>query len=216
MATPPEQLKRRLLLEPDRLDGWISRFEKRHGTARATVLAGQLRLDAEDGSWAELAAPYGRHLALPSAESLTSSLSAPDQWGMILARKGGFGIARIEGARLVESKVGKRHVQGRSAAGGTSQQRFARRRANQAQAAYDAAADYAVRIIGDREMLVVTGGDRVALDEVLSHPRLQRLQVVGERLDVPDPRQSVLLDAIIRAGWITVVVANAATGVSQG
>ena len=48
----------------------------------------------------------------------------------------------------MESKVGQRHVQGRTKAGGQSQQRFARRRDNQARAAYEAAAEHAARILG--------------------------------------------------------------------
>ena len=78
----------------------------------------------------------------------------------------------------VESKVGQRHVQGRTKAGGQSQQRFARRRDNQARQAYEAAADHAARILGGlpRGSLVVTGGDHAAVDEVLADPRLSGLE----------------------------------------
>ena len=71
-------------------------------------------------------------------------------WGVLLVRKGGFAVARLAAERLVESKVGQRHVQGRTKAGGQSQQRFARRRDNQARQAYEAAADHAARILGER------------------------------------------------------------------
>ena len=71
----------------------------------------------------------------------------PPAWGVLLVRKGGFAIARLRGDDLVESKVGQRHVQGRTKAGGQSQQRFARRRDNQARAAYEAAAEHAARIL---------------------------------------------------------------------
>ena len=66
---------------------------------------------------------------------------------MLLVRKGGFAVARLAGDRFVESKVGQRHVQGRTKAGGQSQQRFARRRDNQARQAYEAAAEHAARIL---------------------------------------------------------------------
>ena len=72
-------------------------------------------------------------------------------------RKGGFAVARLEHGRLADSKVGQRHVQGRTKAGGQSQQRFARRRDNQARAAYEAAADHCARILGGALALVVTG-----------------------------------------------------------
>ena len=66
---------------------------------------------------------------------------------MLLVRKGGFAVARLAGDAIEESKVGQRHVQGRTKAGGQSQQRFARRRDNQARQAYEAAADHAARIL---------------------------------------------------------------------
>ena len=69
---------------------------------------------------------------------------------MLLVRKGGFAVARLAATRLVEHKIGQRHVQGRTKAGGQSQQRFARRRDNQARQAYEAAADHAARILGGR------------------------------------------------------------------
>ena len=66
---------------------------------------------------------------------------------MLLVRKGGFAVAPPARLRIAESKVGQRHVQGRTKAGGQSQQRFARRRDNQARQAYEAAADHAARIL---------------------------------------------------------------------
>ena len=47
----------------------------------------------------------------------------------------------------IASKVGSGYVQGRTKAGGWSQQRFARRRANQAHALWNDAADVAARIL---------------------------------------------------------------------
>ena len=110
---------------------------------------------------------------------------------MLLVRKGGFAIARVEHARVVESKVGQRHVQGRTKAGGQSQQRFARRRANQARDAYEAAAGHAARILEGVD-LVVAGGDRGAVTEVLTDARLSDVRVVGGWHAVPDPRRAVL------------------------
>src|SRR5262249_9142754 len=66
---------------------------------------------------------------------------------------------------LVSSKVGTRLVHGRSAAGGQSQQRFARRRENQAASAIGAAADTAVKVLvpyAERLDAVGVGGDRRA------------------------------------------------------
>jgi hypothetical protein len=71
--------------------------------------------------------------------------------GVLLVRLGGFAAGVFAGSppRLVSSKTGSRLVYGRSAAGGTSQQRFARRRENQAASALAAAADTAERWPGE-------------------------------------------------------------------
>ncbi len=128
---------------------------------------------------------------------------------MLLVRKGGFAVARLAGETVVESKVGQRHVQGRTKAGGQSQQRFARRRDNQARAAYEAAADHAARILGGSVGLVVTGGDHSAVETVLSDRRLEHLRVVPPWLAVPDPRRSVLEQAVADAASVRVEVRNA-------
>ncbi|HEY0642070.1 MAG TPA: acVLRF1 family peptidyl-tRNA hydrolase, partial [Nocardioides sp.] len=109
---------------------------------------------------------------------------------------------------MVEHKIGQRHVQGRTKAGGQSQQRFARRRDNQARQAYEAAADHAARILGGVGT-AVTGGDHAAVDAVLTDPRLASLAVVGPWLAVPDPRRAVLDRAIADAESIEVEVTNA-------
>jgi peptide subunit release factor 1 (eRF1) len=88
-------------------------------------------------------------------------------------------------------------VHGRSAAGGQSQQRFARRREGQARVALAAAADTAAAVLLPAVSTldaVVLGGDRRAADEVLTDGRLAPLLplVVAARLDVPDPRLKVL------------------------
>ncbi|MCB0908473.1 MAG: hypothetical protein KDB63_15290, partial [Nocardioidaceae bacterium] len=132
----------------------------------------------------------------------------PLGWGVLLVRKGGFAVARLAGDRLEEHKVGQRHVQGRTKAGGQSQQRFARRRDNQARRAFEAAADHAVRILGATRP-VVAGGDRAALTEVLADPRLRSVVVVGPWLAVPDPRRKELDAAVVDAQALAVEVTNA-------
>ena len=130
---------------------------------------------------------------------------------MLLVRKGGFAIARLHGPEIVESKVGRRHVQGRTKAGGQSQQRFARRRGNQARVAFEAAADHAARIL-ERVDVVVTGGDHAAIEAVLADRRLARLDVVPPFLATPDPRRAVLEQAVVDAGCVAVTVVNVESG----
>ena len=56
---------------------------------------------------------------------------------------------------------------------------------------------------------VVVGGDRPAVEEVLTDARLRRLTVHEPWLDVPDPRRGVLDDAALRAASALVRVVNA-------
>ena len=128
---------------------------------------------------------------------------------MLLVRKGGFAVARLRGEALVGSKTGQRHVQGRTKAGGQSQQRFARRRGNQARQAYEAAAEHAVRLLDGLTGPLVTGGDHAAVTEVLADPRLPADRVVPPWLPVPDPRRGVLEQAVRDAASVRVEVENA-------
>jgi hypothetical protein len=131
--------------------------------------------------------------------------------GLLLVRRGGYAVGVAEGDVLVDSKVGSRYVQGRTKAGGWSQQRYARRRDAQARSAFGAAAEAAARILAPRAADlegVVTGGDHAAVSTVLGDPRMRALGEVptGRFLDVPDPRQRVLEDAVRRARAVAVDV----------
>ena len=197
-----------VLVPPARWARWVANFEGRHGVTALNVVDGALRGAADDGSHFTARLPFDTpYDGEPGAADFAQSATPPAEWGVLLVRKGGFAIGRLQGERLVESKVGQRHVQGRTKAGGQSQQRFARRRDNQARAAYEAAADHAVRIL--RPGPLVTGGDHQAVEEVLSDPRLRRMRPTTHWLAVPDPRRGVLEEAVRDAGSIRVDVTNA-------
>ena len=192
-----------------RLTRWVDNFTVRHGVTTLSLVDGSLAGRAEDGSLFTATAPFGRpHDGPAEVAAFVAACAPPADWGVLLVRKGGFAVARLAGERTVESKTGQRHVQGRTKAGGQSQQRFARRRGNQARAAYEAAAEHAARILGTTRTIVV-GGDRSAVETVLSDRRLQRLSVVPPFLSVPDPRRSVLEQAVADATAVQVVVENA-------
>ena len=109
--------------------------------------AGGILGTAQDGS---TSTPASRSTCVrrpADAAAFAAASVRPRTGALLLVRKGGFAVARLAGERLVESKVGQRHVQGRTKAGGQSQQRFARRRDNQARQAYEAAADHAARLL---------------------------------------------------------------------
>jgi len=192
---------------------WFENFQARHGTADFHVAQGCLRAAAADGAVAVAGLPFGHEYdGAPDQHSFASAGLAPVRWGILLVRKGGFAIACLQGSESLASKVGQRHVQGRTKAGGQSQQRFARRRDNQARQAYEAAAGHAHRILvleaTNRIEALVCGGDRSAVEAVLSDPRLEHLTVVRTDpwLDVPDPRRGVLDQAALdgRSARITV------------
>ncbi|WP_457205906.1 acVLRF1 family peptidyl-tRNA hydrolase [Nocardioides sp. P5_C9_2] len=197
-----------VLVPPARLERWADNFVARHGTTSYAVADGALRGDADDGSSFVARLPLATaYDGVPDIAGLRAAATPADRWGVLLVRKGGFAVARMEGPRMVEHKIGQRHVQGRTKAGGQSQQRFARRRDNQARQAYEAAADHAARIL--RAGPLVAGGDRTAVDEVLGDPRLAGMRVVEPWLAVPDPRRAVLDQAIADAQALTVDVTNA-------
>jgi len=189
----------------------MENFEGRHGATELSVFRGSLVGTAADQSSFLASLPFSfGYTGSATAADFAAAAVPPADWGVLLVRKGGFAVARLAGSTFVESKVGQRHVQGRTKAGGQSQQRFARRRENQARAAFEAAADHAARLIADAPVLVV-GGDAVAVDAVLADARLRALaeRVVGEFLTVPDPRRGVLEDAVLDACSVTISVVNA-------
>jgi hypothetical protein len=192
---------------PERLAGWLGRFEERHGVISATTAPDVVTVTAADGAIAECHVPFP-----PLVDDLVTHALRPRRVGVLLVRRGGFAVGVFDGVELVTSKVGSRHVQGRAAAGGWSQQRFARRREGQARVAMDAAADAVAAVLlpeRDRLHAVVTGGDRSAVDSVLRDVRLTPLAplVGSRRLDVPEPRLRVLesTPALFRAVRVRVV-----------
>ncbi len=188
---------------------WVENFESRHGDTALTVAEGALAGEAVDGSTFTARLPFATsYVGGAGVAAFVTAVEIPASWGVLLVRKGGFAIARLEREDMVEHKIGQRHVQGRTKAGGQSQQRFARRRDNQARQAYEAAAEHAARILTGVP-LVVAGGDHPAVEEVLADRRLGRLAVVGPWLPVPDPKRVVLDQAIEDAAAITIDVTNA-------
>ncbi|CUR57743.1 conserved hypothetical protein [metagenome] len=204
-----------VLVPAGRVERWVINFTERHGDTELHVADGALVGHAHDGSRFVGRLPFSdEYDGQADAAAFTAAITTPSSWGLVLVRKGGFAIARLEAAIVVESKIGQRHVQGRTKAGGQSQQRFARRRDNQARQAYEAAADHAARILGAvegvaRRLPIVTGGDHAAVEEVLTDPRLSGLRVCEPFLTVPDPRRAILDQAARDAASARIKVVNA-------
>lgn len=186
---------------PDRLNRWIDGFVDRHGPPRVTASASVVRLDGADGAVAECQVPFPPLVQAgggPLAR-LVTHVRTERRVGVLLVRLGGHAAGIFQGEELLSSKVGSRPVHGRSAAGGWSQRRFARRREKQVDQAHEAAAEVALRVLGprvDELEAVVLGGDRRAVDALRSDRRLAPVFALEAEpfLTVPDPRLVVLRD----------------------
>jgi hypothetical protein len=201
---------RTVLVSWRRVPGWIGRFEARHPGTTWEFTAAAVSAHSPDGSTVRFDVPVAA-LADPTMRGLLAHLTARWQLAVVLVRRGGFAVARVVGDEVVESKVGKRHVQGRTKAGGWSQQRFARRRDNQAQAAFDAAGSHVLRLVVPHARsldLLVLGGDKAAVEAVLATPELAPLGAVPHQWlpGLPDPRREVLDRAVEVARSVRVQV----------
>jgi hypothetical protein len=189
-------------VSPERLTRWLDGFAERHGAVTVEQRPELVVHVAADGAVASIEVPFP-----PLNGSLVEHVLTDRVVGVLLVRLGGHAAGVFDGTRLVASKVGARNVQGRSAAGGWSQQRFARRRAGQAVVAHAAAADDAAKVLLGRDLdALVVGGDRNGVDAVLADRRLAHLQplLTGRLLAVPDPRLKVLQEVPFRDVWIRV------------
>ena len=187
-----------MTVEAERLAGWLDRFAGRHGAVTSEVGPDVVVVRAEDGSVARLTVPFPPLVGTGATYGgIVEHALVDRRVGVLLVRLGGFAAGVFDGTSLVSSKVGSRQVHGRSAAGGWSQQRFARRREGQVRVALAAAADVAAAVLlpeAARLDAVVLGGDRRSVEPVLEDRRLAPLRplVTGPVLDVPDPRLVVL------------------------
>jgi hypothetical protein len=212
-------------IAPGRLPNWIASFGQRHGRlaieGEQGSPAAMVAFSAADGSRAECHIPFpplpadwaaievgavdgavggaAAEQTAAVAARIVAHAMAQRVVGVLLVRLGGYAAGVFSGPdqRLVASKVGSRLVHGRSAAGGTSQHRFARRREKQASEALAAAAVTAAAVFGpyaDRLDAVVLGGDKRAMAGLRDDPRLRRYfdLAVDRFLTVPDPRLAVL------------------------
>jgi hypothetical protein len=214
---------------PERLVTWVVTFAQRHGGAApdrpvtSGVSGAAITFTAANGATAECHPPFPPVLSggpavdpevLPTAqaepeaalraaaEALAAHAAADRTVGVLLVRLGGYAAGVFSGSppRLAASKTGSRLVHGRSAAGGWSQHRFARRRENQAATALRAAADAAAEVFGrygpDRLDAVVLGGDKRSAAALRDDGRLEKYlaKATGRFLTVPDPRLAVLRD----------------------
>jgi len=218
---------RRIEVDPERIVKWVNGFAERHGELHG--IAGSLTwssaqrlvtLTAADGATAVLE-PFapgdggvpgdgevpadsrdpGRRGELEGLKGLAGWATPPTFVALVLIRRGGYAVGLGQGPELIAHKVGTRYVQSRTAAGGWSQHRFARRRDNQADALVVSVIEHTRRVVlaSPTDALVV-GGDKSLVRDVLADPRLARLARLPRRelFDLPDPKLVVLKQALRR------------------
>ncbi|MBZ2199119.1 acVLRF1 family peptidyl-tRNA hydrolase [Occultella gossypii] len=230
----PAQTERRVEVPGARVARWLAGFGERHGGAE--LVLGNDSDDAVAGG----RGPVPDGVTLLGADGATAVLTSwpgeppttladvpgwahgPTDLVLILIRRGGYAVGRAHGADLTAHKSGTRYVQSRTAAGGWSQQRFARRRGNQADELVTAVVGHVVRILGEHALPaagttpagLVLGGDRALAAQVLEEPRLAVLAGLPRRSfhDVPDPRLRVLSDVLGRARGLQITLREPAAG----
>jgi hypothetical protein len=169
---------------------------------RTTYAGGAATVEPEGGESLVVRPPFGlahegRYDELHLAP-LLDEIAADRVVAVLLVRLGGYAVGVFEGERLAASKVGSRFVKGRHKKGGSSANRFRRRREEQARALVEEAAEVAVTVLApwrDRVEAVALGGDRAAVDAVLAaRPDLAwlRERALARFFTVPEPRQRVL------------------------
>ena len=178
------------------------RLRALEGTPARTVYGGgSVRIELDE-TLLTVTPPFGlEHRAeyeVVRAEPLLEELERDRLVAVLLVRMGGYAAGVLDGERIVASKVGTRFVKGRHKKGGSSSNRFRRRRGEQERELVDAAAAEAARVLvpwRDRVSHAALGGDRSAVGRVLeSRPDLAWIAPLAlERFfDVPEPRLRVL------------------------
>lgn len=141
---------------------------------------------------------------------LREHLAVPRLVGLLVVRLGGYGAGVYADEKLVSGRHGVRFVKNRNKKGGSSSNRFRRRRVEQARDAYDRATALAEDILGPHAPALdefVVAGDRAGIDQVLERSPLLaglREDALTLPVHVPELRRSVL-ESLGRELWSSTV-----------
>ena len=212
-SSPGRRPDRTIEVAPERLAGWLARFAAGHGQPVGQAVGADLLLEFPDGASVLMLDRWGG-----------TGTDGPDEWirgqtrerrvAILLVRRSAHAVGIATGPRLETHHVETHYVQGRTKAGGWSQQRYARRRGNQTDHALDAAADDAARVLLPDAAGVdalVCGGDARAVSVVLADHRLRPLADRRTRhpvFPVPDPRLAVLQDLAVSLRAVPVQISD--------
>jgi peptide subunit release factor 1 (eRF1) len=148
---------------------------------------------------------------------LRAHLNAPRRVGLLVVRLGGYGAGVYEDERLVSGKHGVRFVKNRNKKGGSSSNRFRRRRGEQARDAYDRACALAEEVFAPHAGSLdefVLAGDRIGLEQVIERSRLLPDLTQGALalpIHVPEVRRA-LLEGLGRELWSSSLELTGQTG----
>jgi hypothetical protein len=132
------------------------------------------------------------------AAALRAHLAEPRLVGLLVVRLGGYGAGVYADERLVSGRHGVRFVKNRNKKGGSSSNRFRRRRVEQARDAYDRACALAEEVLAPHAPALdefVVAGDRTGIEQVLDRsPFLAGLREHALTLPVhvPELRRAIL------------------------
>lgn len=196
-----------------RVVGWVNRFAGRNtGVEDLQAFPDRLEIRGGDGTLARIEVPFGP-MSLGDrepVEALVSHLAGIGLIGLILVRGGAHSVGTAKDGVVLSSSTDRAYLQGRTAAGGWSQQRYARRRGNQLSASLSDAAGTAGRVLlpfAPRFGGLVLAGDASALRKVMAEPGLQPLLTLPSRTfgDISEPRRAVL-DAVAERSLVVRIV----------
>lgn len=197
---PSLEWTRKVGVAPTRLPGWLDGFAERHQQPTVELLSDSLLPLAPDGAAARFDLPWGPLPGVEPQAELIAAFQQPRRIGAFILRRKAHAVGVFQGEQLLTHKLGRHYVQGQTKAGGWSQQRYARRRSNQADRAFDAAAvDVAALLLPEATRLeaLLQLGDRLSITKVLARSELAELNRAEldrglPNFSVPDPNLKVL------------------------
>ena len=184
-----------------------------HTPGRTLYAEGKARFETADER-VEITPPF-RFEHWENAERIDTAplrehLTAPRLVGLLVVRLGGYGAGVYEDERLIDGKHGVRFVKNRNKKGGSSSNRFRRRRVEQARDAYDRACAVAEEVLAPeagRFDEFVLAGDRLGLEQVIERSRLLTglsAHALTLPVHVPEVRRA-LLEQLGRELWSSTV-----------
>jgi hypothetical protein len=208
-------MSRTVSVPSGRIEKWVENFWVRHGEGTVTASEDTVTISGTDGASARMRLLWpGVVLGSDPLADLVSVARSPRRLGLLTVRADGHAVGLWDGAAVADSKRRGHYVQSRTAAGGWSQQRFARRRENQAKAAYEKAAGDVATLIepvsGSLDALV-SAGNPGAIKAVLADSRCRRTAALAAAVPLPhlelrDTSREALTDLAVRMLSVSITI----------